>query len=404
MIKSTRSSTMRSNNIKRVAIICGYSFPEGLASTTRILTYAKGLVENGVEVDIYVFFPSDREPNHFSVDGVIDGINYHYPNTRLYPSHVFFRKISHIYFLIISAYKYLKKHKKNHFDVTILSSDFFRILYFYVPILKTINTKAIFIADEYPVPMRVHLKEELPKLHKFLLRTILQQVDGMIFITGKLESFYRSIVLKPSFILPSLTDFSRFSTVVKNDVLDYICYMGSLELSKDNVDNIIEAFNLVKNKYPDLELHLYGTPNRNDLQILERIIDESDLRERVFLKGIISNNKVSPILSASKLLVSSQPDTKRAQGGFPTKLGEYMATGVPMLVTNVGEISKYVKHGVNGWLAEPSNVIDYASKMEYILDNYSEALDVAENGKKYVYKNFDAKLITKEMIHFLNKI
>lgn len=394
------------STIKRVAIICGYSFPEGLAPSTRILAYAKGLTENGIEVNIYVYFPTDRDPSPFLVDGCIDGVNYYYPSTRQYPKHFILRKLCHIYYMFITVQKYFKKHKNENYNITIVSSDWFRILYFFIPILNTLNTKAIFIADEYPVPIRVHLKDKLPKWRRVFFRLILRRVDGMIFMTNNLKEFFNKIVVKPSFILPSITDLSRFSekALIRKDIPEYICYMGNMELSKDNVDNIIEAFNLIKNKYPDLELHLYGAPNSNDLLIINQIIAKHNLFGRVFLKGIISNKKVNLVLSESKLLVSSQPDTKRAQGGFPTKLGEYMATGVPMLVTNVGEISKYVTHGVNGWLANPSDAIDYSLQMEYILGNYSEALNVAENGKKYVYENFDSKLITKEMIYFFDNL
>ena len=394
------------SNIKRIAIICGYSFPEGLAPSTRILTYAKGLIENGIEVDIFVYFPTERDPSPFLVDGCIDGVAYYYPNTRQYPKQIILRKLCHIYYMFITARKYFKKHKNENYNITIVSSDWFRILYFFIPVLNLLKTKTIFIADEYPVPIRVRLKDKLPNWRRVFFRIILRRVDGMIFMTNNLKEFFNKIVVKPSFILPSITDLSRFSekALIRKDILEYICYMGNMELSKDNVDNIIESFNLIKNKYPALQLHLYGAPNTNDLHIINQIITKHDLYGRVILKGIISNKKVNLVLKESKLLVSSQPDTKRAQGGFPTKLGEYMATGVPMLVTNVGEISKYVTHGVNGWLSEPCNLIDYSLKMEYILDNYSEALDVAENGRKYVYENFDSRSITKEMIYFFDKL
>ena len=393
-------------NVKRVAIICGYSFPEGLAPSTRVLTYAKGLSENGVEVSIYVYFPTDRNPSRFSVDGSIDGVSYHYPNTRQYPENLILRKLCHFYYMFITVKKYYLRHKIENYNITIISSDWFRILYFFIPILNFLNTKIVFIADEYPVPIRVRLKNKLPKWRKVLFRIILNRVDGMIFMTNNLKEFFNTIVLKPSFVLPSITDLSRFSerTIIRKDLPKYICYMGNMELSKDNVDNIIEAFNLIKNKYIDFQLHLYGAPNSKDLKIINQLITKYNLSERVFLKGVISNKKVSLVLSESILLVSSQPDTKRAHGGFPTKLGEYMATGVPMLVTDVGEISKYVTHGLNGWLAKPENPIDYAMKMEFIFDNYTEALNVAANGKKYVYENFDSNLVTKEMIFFFNNL
>jgi glycosyltransferase involved in cell wall biosynthesis len=280
-------------------------------------------------------------------------------------------------------------------------------LYLFIPIIRLIKSKPIFIADEYPVPIRVYLKESIPKWKIILFRYILNQVEGMIFMTNNLMTFYNDIVKKPSFILPSITDLSRFSNLSSiriSDSVRYICYMGNMELSKDNVDNIIEAFSLIANKHSNLELHLYGAPSSHDLQKIIEIISKLNLTDRVIFKGKVANSEVPRILSESFILVSSQPITKRSEGGFPTKLGEYMASGVPSLVTNVGEIDTYVTDSVNVWLAKPCDPEDYAQKIEYIINNYTEALEVAESAKKYVLENFDYKSQSKNLKGFLLKL
>lgn len=99
-------------------------------------------------------------------------------------------------------------------------------------------------------------------------------------------------------------------------------------------------------------------------------------------------DQVPQILKNAKILVSSQPNTKRAEGGFPTKLGEYMITGVPILMTDVGEIAKYVKNGENGYIVPPDNPESYAKQLSFILKNYNTALQVANNAKQYIINNF----------------
>ena len=180
--------------------------------------------------------------------------------------------------------------------------------------------------------------------------------------------------------------------------------MGNMELSKDNVDNIIKAFKIVSDKYKDIELHLYGAPSTSDQKKIITLIEKLGLRERVIFKGKAYNKDVPVILSNSFLLVSSQPNTKRAEGGFPTKLGEYMATGVPLLLTDVGEIGKYIADGVNGWLVPPGDPIKYAEKANYIIENYQQALDVAENAKNYIANNFDCKIQGIRLKKFLDDL
>ncbi|MGN6639089.1 MAG: glycosyltransferase, partial [Mucilaginibacter sp.] len=160
----------------------------------------------------------------------------------------------------------------------------------------------------------------------------------------------------------------------------------------------------VSNKHSDLELHLYGSPSAADFNTLESVISDLGLKDKVFIKGKISNDKVPAVLVNSYVLLSSQPATMRAQGGFPTKLGEYMAVGRPTLLTDVGEISKYITDGENAWLARPNDPDHFAEKLEYIINNYNEAMKVAENGKKYILQNFDYKIQVTRLVAFFTNL
>jgi glycosyltransferase involved in cell wall biosynthesis len=396
---------MLSNRVSRVAIVCGYPFPDGLAPTSRILAYAKGLVEEGVIVDIFIYFPTDNVKGTLPVCGEINGINYHYPGTRKYPENNIIRKLSHFYYCIRAIRSLVEENKKSKFDIVIISSDWFRILYTFIPVVKNFNAKVVFIADEFPVPIRVHLKSSIPSWRKFFFRHSLKYVSGMIFMTQALQDFYSDIVRKPSFILPSITDISRFLNLSEaNPVKRHLCYMGNMELSKDNVDNIIEAFNLITKKYSDVELHLYGSPSSADKTKLTNLVQKYQLQDRISFKGRISNDLVPSVLKNSYVLVSSQPDTRRAAGGFPTKLGEYMATGVPTVLTKVGEIPNYITDAKNGWLVEPNNPIEYAAKLEFIFENYTEALKVADTAKSYIIENFSYKVQCARLLIFLTDV
>jgi glycosyltransferase involved in cell wall biosynthesis len=154
--------------------------------------------------------------------------------------------------------------------------------------------------------------------------------------------------------------------------------MGNMELSKDNVDNIIRAFALISDKHKDIDFYLYGAPSAKDKAFIENVIKECNMEERVFIKGRVPATEVPEILMKAHILVSSQPDTRRAEGGFPTKLGEYMATGIPTILTDVGEISQYVKDGVHVHIVPPEQPEPYAEKLDWMLNNYDKSLEIAQ--------------------------
>ena len=118
--------------------------------------------------------------------------------------------------------------------------------------------------------------------------------------------------------------------------------MGNMELSKDNVDNILYALSILLRDNYDVHLYLFGKPNLKDKSILERIIEQEGLANNTSFR-FAQYNDVPKILSEADILVSSQPVTVRADGGFPTKLGEYLMSGTPVLSTNVGETSNTLR-------------------------------------------------------------
>lgn len=379
-----------------------------MAPTTRIIGYCKGLLQAGSKVDIISIIPKKESDKNVPLTGVCDGGNYyhftHAPSCNIpFLRSIMWRVLN--YLCLKRALSFIKQSDKiEAYNAVIMSFDEPWRFQAIIPTLKQLKkAKVIAIADEYPIPIRHYLKSSVPEPKLKRYRAIYKNIDGRILMTTKLQNFYdTNICPKPTLILSTIVDIDRFNGLTKEQQdRDYLCYMGNMELSKDNVDNIIEAFVLVADKYPTLDFHLYGTPKQQTRQYLESIVDKYKLQNRVFLKGRVDYAKVPQILRNAKVLVSSQPDTKRAEGGFPTKLGEYMMTGVPTLLTDVGEIAEYVHDGVNAYLVPPENPRLYAEKLSYIIDNYSDAIRVAEHAKDYIVSKFSMTVAGESIMKFL---
>lgn len=149
---------------------------------------------------------------------------------------------------------------------------------------------------------------------------------------------------------------------------------------------------------------MYGAPTNETEYNLRELISSLNLENKVFLKGRVRSDEVPDILKKAKILVSSQPETLRASGGFPTKLGEYLISGTPALISNVGENAKYVNNGTHIYFVQPGNYVAYAQKLSYILNNYEEAQNVAENGKRFLLENYSHIKKGKELLEFLKAI
>lgn len=82
-----------------IGIICKYPIPYGMAATTRIFSYSKGLLECGDKVDVWSIAPNNFNANNNN-EGVFNGISYFYS----FRSKRFSNKLFHAYEMIYSLF------------------------------------------------------------------------------------------------------------------------------------------------------------------------------------------------------------------------------------------------------------------------------------------------------------
>jgi glycosyltransferase involved in cell wall biosynthesis len=217
-------------------------------------------------------------------------------------------------------------------------------------------------------------------------------IDGLFLMTDELMHFYTQYTKKKCVIqkLPMTVDFSRFENVdVPHKQTPYLFYAGSLSQKKDGVESLVQAFEKISRKFPELQLWIAGGKTQMAAsQQLNELILLLNLQNSVKLLGEIDRDEIPFYLLAAKILVLPRPDSIQARGGFPTKLGEYLATGRPVIATTVGEIPKYLTKS-EAFLISPINIEDeLLENTRAIMSNYSEALEVAKKGKTKAYQYF----------------
>ena len=236
--------------------------------------------------------------------------------------------------------------------------------------------------------------------------------DYIFVISTALKLFFEQLIKSlnvniPVSIMNMLVEPDRFliSDYQNNSQAKDIVYIGTLYGDKDGVYNLVEAFSLVMDKHPESRLVIVGDISKPDKmkKVLEAIARLSD-PERVVLAGRLSRQEVIMHLNGAYCLALARPDNIQAKYGFPSKLGEYLATGKPVVVTAVGDIPLFLKDGVNAYLADPDNVISFATKLSDCLDNPKIARALGLKGMELVKKDFNYKVVVETLIEAINNI
>lgn len=287
---------------------------------------------------------------------------------------------------LFKSFSYLFKISSTDVVIIYGESPFFVIDTFFI---RLAGGRIIFERTEYSNEVLYGKKEDKKKKGLFDFLKNLKYADGFITCSDALIQYYRQFV--PSEIeilkLSLLVDSGKFHYQGESPYnFKYIAYCGYMGDNKDGVPILIEAFKKIQADYKEINLLLIGTASEREMISLKEQV--KGIEERVIFTGAVAHDAMPKLLSSASILALARPDNKQAEGGFPSKLGEYLSTGKPVIVTKVGEIPSYIQDGVNGYLVEPDDADLFANKLKYILDNYDEALIVGKEGLKLA-KYFD---------------
>ncbi|OYP41838.1 hypothetical protein CIK88_03800 [Prevotella sp. P5-50] len=226
-------------------------------------------------------------------------------------------------------------------------------------------------------------------------------------MTKPLMEFYKGLTRNDClfFEMPMTVDIERFEGIKEEPNLlgEYMAYCGNLSNKKDGILNLIEAFSFVAPLYPQLKLILIGGSSDNkDLDVYKERITELALNN-VILYGRVDRNDMPSLLKNAKALLLARPSSLQSSGGFPTKLGEYLATGNPVVVTAVGDIPLYLNSS-NSFIVEPDNNQAFAEKILEIMKDEERAREIGKAGQSLAKTVFNAKIQSHNLNNYLRSL
>lgn len=368
----------------RIAIINTLPIPSGQASVNRLLSYGKGLVNLGNDVSV---LSSGKSNIH---NGCIDNVKYQ----------CFGHKGN-----IGALFEIISEIKHDKYDIVILVSNSLLLIYPVVLVCKIWGSKILLEKSEFPfVLMKSGI---ISKLYAyFYINTTYKLFDGLIVMTKPLMNYFRTKVRKSAklFEMPMTVDTDRFSIDKTESIYgDYIAYCGDMAGNKDGVQNLIDAYNIACEKMHGIKLLLIGSASNPDDFIKIKKYAESLHNDGIIFYGKADRTDIPQLLVNARALALARPSGLQSTGGFPTKLGEYLSTGNPVIVTKVGDIPSYLNSS-NSFVVEPDNNIAFADTIVSVFGNYKAAQEKALKGKKLAYSVFSASIQSNRLNKFLNDI
>lgn len=379
---------------KDLVVFLGQStFPSGFGAVQRMKLMGKALIHDGYKVKVICRKGGSRKNMklEFGPEGSFEGIDYKYTSGAIYRPDGFLERNLQKIKGALAEYSYLARLKKSdNLKVAIISiHSTFHILRYRLysnllgfPIVLNLVEMASSLDNAKTLTKKINYY----LLDRFIIRT----VDGALPISEMLMEFYKNASSsKPAIKLPILCDFAKFDPKItqRSEVIFTYCGAASyLEL----VTFILSAFDRLENIEDHVFLQLILGGTEGELKKVKQEISKAKNKDHVRLATNAPHEKIPEYYSkATALLIPLRP-TVQDEARFPHKIGEYLASGRPMLTCRYGEIKYYgFEDEVNALITDEYEETAYAEKMAYVLHHPSKAEEIGMKGRQLGLDNFD---------------
>lgn len=235
--------------------------------------------------------------------------------------------------------------------------------------------------------------DELGDKENRKVRTLLRECDAFIVLGNKWNEVIKSIEPDAKTVVVSNTVKAPDEMVKWNPNRTQILFLGVL-IKRKGTEDLLWAIKKLSDtgKLQNVRFAIAGTgPEEQNLKDLARALEIENVID--FL-GWTEGEKKRQVLTESQILVLPSYNE-----GLPIAILEAMSYGMPVIATDVGDISSAVKDGVNGYLVKPGDIAALSDKINCLSSDKQLHKRFSIESKKTILSEFS----DEEYFHVLKE-
>lgn len=147
---------------------------------------------------------------------------------------------------------------------------------------------------------------------------------------------------------------------------------------------------------------LFGTIP--DLEWANDEVCKRQASDRIILGGKVPHEEVSSKVLSAKIGIIPMPSLPKFQNNIPTKLFEFMALGMPVVLSDLPPSRPFVGDGKCAIMVQPDDFGAYAEAITGLLDFPSRCLEMGIEGRRKVLQEYNWELESKKLINLYQEL
>lgn len=256
-----------------------------------------------------------------------------------------------------------------------------------------------------------HLNDtSMPKFIRIIFSLLNRYVNGFIFASERTKRYYSPLIKlkKLEFVIPPPVDTFKFSPFMdyEGDESLIQTFKGKIVISTvgnispvKGVDIFIKAAAKLNDTFNAVEFIVIGPIFKNQHRYFKKLKELCELKNLTNIRFVGGRSDLRPLLKRSDIFVCSS----YSESG-PMSLWEAMSMEKPIISTDVGDVSLYVKHGESGYIIPVGDDLAMAGYMRKLINYPIERLEMGKKARKVVMKELDIKHCASKHIEAYNAL
>lgn len=186
-----------------------------------------------------------------------------------------------------------------------------------------------------------------------------------------------------------------------NDIPPYtqrILFTGVL-IKRKGIFDFVNAFLLLKQDFPDLEAVIIGRGSDSVIKELNHICENAGIADGLTFTGQLSFEEMIAIYKKGGVFcLSSHAENS------PNVVMESMASGLPVVATDVGDVQNMVSNGESGFIVEKGNSRMLAERTAVLLKDKELYLSFGKAGRRIATNRWRPEVIASEHVSMYQQI